>query len=117
MQQGVGFLPVPGVGEGYSAMASMLADAEFSPRATALVMLASDRSPEVRTLIENAFTDGEWSMRAAAVQIAALRHERNWRGRMEPLIEDTHRKVRYRAAACYLRLGHSAAGARAGGKK
>jgi HEAT repeat protein len=106
MQQGVGFVPLPGMGEGYSAMASMLTDAEFSPRATALVMLAADRSAEVRTLIEDAFADSEWSMRAAAVQIAALRQQRDWRERMEPLLEDTHRKVRYRAAACYLRLGH-----------
>jgi len=107
MQQGVGFVPLPGMGEGYSAMSSMLADAEFSARATALILLASDRSPDVRKLIEEAFNDEDWSMRAAAVQIAAMRNERAWRVRLQPLLEDTNRKVRFRAAACYLRLSRA----------
>lgn len=104
VQQGAGFVPVPGFGEGVSAMSSMLADPEFSARATSLIMLSADRTAEVRQIVEQSFMDEEWSMRAAAVQIAAMHIERTWRSHLVPLLEDTHRKVRYRAAACYLRL-------------
>jgi len=104
VQQGVGFIPVPGVGEGFSAMSSLVGDPDFSGRATALVILSSDKSPDVRAAIEQAFNDNDWSMRAAATQIAASRNERVWRFRLVPLFEDTNRRVRYRAAASFLRL-------------
>jgi HEAT repeat protein len=104
VQQGVSFVPVPGIGQGYSAMNSMLADADFSARATALLVLATDRSPEVRALINESFADDDWSVRAAAVQASALRSERTWQSRLEALFNDSNKKVRFRAAAVYLRL-------------
>jgi len=110
VQQGVGFIPVPGLGEGFSALNSLVSDPDFSARATALLVLSADRSPEVRREIEQAFNDSDWSMRAAATQIAASRNERTWRFRMAPLFEDTNRRVRYRAAAAFLRLTGPAAG-------
>jgi HEAT repeat protein len=109
VQQGIGFIPVPGLGEGFSAMSSLVGDPDFSARATALLVLSSDRSPEVRTQIEQAFNDSDWSMRAAATQIAASRNERAWRFRLVPLIEDTNRRVRYRASSSFLRLSGPAA--------
>jgi HEAT repeat protein len=109
VQQGVGFIPVPGVGAGFSAMSSLVSDPDFSARATALLVLSSDRSPEVRNEIEQAFNDSDWSMRAAATQIAASRNQRVWRLRLVPLFEDTNRRVRYRAAAAFLRLSGPAA--------
>ena len=111
-QQGVGFIPVPGLGEGFSALNSLVGDPDFSARATALLVLSPDRSPEVRSEIEQAFNDSDWSMRAAAAQIAASRNERAWRFRLVPLFEDTNRRVRYRAAAAFLRLTGPAAGAK-----
>jgi len=104
VQQGVGFIPVPGLGEGFSAMSSLVSDPDFSARATALLVLSPDRSPDVRQEVEQAFNDNDWSMRAAAIQIAASRNERAWRFRLAPLFEDTNRRVRYRAAASFLRL-------------
>jgi HEAT repeat protein len=104
VREGIGFVPAPGVGEGFSALSSLVDDPEFSARATALLVLAPDRSPEVRSGIEAAFNDPDWSMRAAAAQIAASRNERAWRFRLVPLFEDTNRRVRYRAAASFLRL-------------
>ena len=104
VQQGVGFVPVPGLGEGFSAMLSLVEHPDFSARAATLLVLSSDRSPEVRREIEQAFNDSDWSMRAAAAQIAASRNERAWRWRLVPPFEDTHRRVRYRAAAAFLRL-------------
>jgi len=109
VQQGVGFIPMPGLGEGFSALSSLVGDPDFSARATALLVLSSDRSPEVRREIEQAFNDSEWSMRAAAAQIAAARNERAWRFHLVPLFEDTNRRVRYRAAASFLRLSGPAA--------
>ncbi len=103
-QQGIGFVPVPGLGEGFSAMSSLIGDTDFSARATALLVLAQDRSPEVRQLIEAAFNDADWSMRAAATQITSSRNERSWAPRVVPLLEDSNRRVRYRAAASLLRL-------------
>ncbi|PWU00970.1 MAG: hypothetical protein C5B51_24070 [Terriglobia bacterium] len=103
-QQGIGFVPVPGLGEGFSAMNSLVGDTDFSGRATALLVLAPDRSPEVRELIEAAFNDSDWSMRAAATQIASSRNERSWGPKLVPLLDDTNRRVRYRAAASLLRL-------------
>jgi HEAT repeat protein len=110
-RQGIGFVPVPGLGEGFSALSSLVSDADFSARATALLVLASDKSPQVGALIEQAFTDQDWSMRAAAVQIATSRNERQWSGRLIPLFDDTNRRVRYRAAASYLRLERRATAA------
>lgn len=112
VQQGIGFVPVPGLGEGLSAMTALLSDPDFSARATALVTLSSDKSAQVRSEIEQAFNDTDWSMRAAATQIAALRNERAWRFRLVPLFEDTSRRVRYRAAASFLRLSGPATAAR-----
>jgi HEAT repeat protein len=113
VQQGVGFVPVPGLGEGFSAMSSLVNDPEFSARATALLVLSADRSAEVRNEIEQAFNDSDWSMRAAAAQITASRNERTWAVRLMPLFEDTNRRVRYRAAASFLRLNASPAPASA----
>jgi hypothetical protein len=104
VQSGMAFVPIPGAGQGFSAINSMLADVEFSARATALLSLATDRSAEIRPLIEESFADGDWSMRAAAAQSASLRNERIWQPRLAMLFSDTNRKVRYRAAAVYIRL-------------
>jgi len=106
-EKGIGFAPVPGLGEGYSALTMMLTDNEFSPRAAALLSLASVHSAESRKMVEQAFSDDEWSMRAAAIQMMATWNERPWRTRLVPLLQDPNRKVRFRAAAVFLRLTNS----------
>jgi HEAT repeat protein len=105
VEQGSGFIPVPGIGEGISAMSAMLNDEGFSPRATALLLLAADPSPDVRMAIEQAFLDEDWSMRATAVQLTVRPQNALWRNRLVPLIDDNSKKVRFRAAAVYLRVG------------
>jgi len=104
VEQGAGFIPVPGMGEGISAMSALLNDENCSPRATALLLLASDKSADVRALIEQAFVDDDWSMRAAAVQLIARPQNALWRTRLLPALHDTNKKVRFRAAAVYLRF-------------
>ena len=103
VEQGAGFIPAPGLGEGISAMSALLNDDNFSARATALLLLAGDRSPEVRALMEQAFTEDDWSLRAAAVQLTARPQNAGWRPRLIPLLDDSNKKVRFRAAAVYLR--------------
>jgi len=107
-EKGIGFAPVPGLGEGYSALTTMLTDNDFSPRAAALVSLASLHSAEAKKLVDQAFTDDEWSMRAAATQVMASWNDRPWRVRLVPLLQDSNPKVRFRAAAVFLRLTNSA---------
>ncbi len=104
VEQGAGFIPVPGVGAGISAMSALLNDENFSSRATALLLLAPDKSADVRALIEEAFSDDDWSMRAAAVQLVARPQNARWRPQLIPALDDTNKKVRYRAAAIYLRV-------------
>ena len=104
MKQGIGFVPVPGVGEGFSALTSLVGSPNFSARATTLLILSSDHSAEVHSAIEEAFSDSDWSVRAAAAQIAASHNERAWRFHLVPLFGDTNSRVRYRAAAAFLRL-------------
>jgi len=106
-EKGIGFAPVPGLGEGYSALTTMLTDNEFSPRAAALVSLASVHSAESRRMVDQAFTDDDWSMRAAAIQMMASWNDRPWRVRLVPLLDDPNKKVRFRAAAVFLRLTNS----------
>jgi HEAT repeat protein len=82
----------------------MLNDEGFSARATALLLLASDPSPDVRMAIEQAFLDDDWSMRATAVQLVVRPQNARWRNRLIPLIDDSSKKVRFRAASAYLRV-------------
>ena len=104
VEQGAGFIPVPGVGEGISAMSALLNDQGFSPRATALLLLADNTAPDVRALVDQAFVDDDWSMRAAAVQLAARPRNTRWRNRLAPLLDDSDKRVRFRAATVYLRI-------------
>jgi len=99
------FCGIPGSGAGSRFYPrDLLNDENFSPRATALLLLASYKSADVRALIEQAFTDDDWSMRAAAVQLTARPENVRWRPRMIPAIDDSNKKVRFRAAAVYLRF-------------
>jgi len=104
VEQGAGFIPVPGAGEGISAMSALLNDQSFSARATALLLLANNTAPDVRALVDQAFADDDWSMRAAAVQLAARPKNARWRARLAPLLDDSDKRVRFRAATVYLRV-------------
>jgi HEAT repeat protein len=108
VSQGIGFVPVPGVGEGVSAINAILLDENFSARASALGILARDNSAEVTKLILESLSDGDWSVRATAVQALAWRQAPALRDRLVPMFEDRNNKVRYRAAACWLRLDYLA---------
>jgi HEAT repeat protein len=104
LQQGANLAPVPGLGAGVSSLQGILSDPSVSGRATAALMLSTDRDPPVLSALEDALDDKDWSVRAAAVHAIALRNDPASESSLVPLFEDKKEAVRVRAAAGYLRL-------------
>jgi HEAT repeat protein len=112
LQQGVGFVPLPGLGEGIASMQGILASSGVSGRASAALLLGSDRNPSTIGALKDALTDKDASVRAAAVHSISLRNNPALRKDLEPLLRDDKESVRLRAAAGYLRLSAIEAGVR-----
>ena len=104
LKQGVGMVPVPGLGEGVSSLQDILSDTGVSGRATTALLLANDRSPEVLEALKDALRDKDPSVRAAAVHALALRNDPTLVSLLVPHFDDPKEAVRLRAAAGYLRL-------------
>lgn len=104
MSQGIGYVPVPGAGDGYSAINELLKDPELSDRAQVLFLLTRKKSQESLALLDRALHDGDWSVRAAATQIIAQTAWTEFRDSLIPLFEDKNYRVRLRAAGAYLHL-------------
>ncbi len=110
MRQGARFAPVPGLGEGVASMQALLTDAGVSGRAAAALLLGNDKGAAVRDALEDALSDKDWSVRAAAVHSLSLRNDPSLKKDLEPLLNDDKEAVRMRAAAGYLRLSVIQAG-------
>lgn len=104
LRQGVGFVPVPGFGEGVASMQAILTDPGVSGGAPAALLLGSDKDPATLEALKGALSDKDWSVRAAAVHSVALRNNPALKQELEPLLSDDKQAVRLRAAAGYLRL-------------
>lgn len=104
VREGMGFVPVPGLGEGISSMQALLTDPGISGRAAAVLMLGKDKDPTLLPAIKEALYDNNWTVRAAAVHSIALRDDPRLQKDLAPLVEDDKEGVRLRAAAGYLRL-------------
>jgi HEAT repeat protein len=104
LRQGVGFAPVPGLGEGIASMQALLTDSGVSGRATAALLLGKDKDPDTLAALKEALYDKDWHVRAAAVHSIALRNELAQQKDIETLLADDREEVRLRAAAGYLRL-------------
>ncbi len=104
VQQGMGFVPVPGLGGGMASMQALLTDPGVSGRATAALLLGKEKDPATLAALKDALDDKDWSVRAAAVHSLALRHDPSSKKDLVPLLEDKKEAVRMRAAAGYLRL-------------
>jgi HEAT repeat protein len=103
-QTGVGFAPVPGLGEGMSSLTMILTDSGVSGRAAALLLLSTERSPEVLQAIREGFKDKDVSVRSAAVHAMAVRDDPAYMEELLPLMDDPKEAVKLRAAAGYVRL-------------
>lgn len=104
MRTGIGFAPVPGLGEGISSMQGILSDPGVSGRAMAALLLGKERDEATRRALREALTDKDASVRAAAVHSLVLRNDLTFQADLVPLLEDKKESVRLRAAAGFLRL-------------
>ena len=104
VKTGIGYAPVPGLGEGVASMQGLLADSGVSGRATAALLLGTEKDSETMQGLREGLSDKEWSVRAAAVHSLALRNDPALEEEIVPLLEDSKEPVRLRAAAAYLRL-------------
>lgn len=104
VRQGVGFVPVPGLGQGIASMQAILTDSGVSGRATAVLLLGKDKDPALLPSLKDALRDKNWTVRAAAVHSIALRDQPALKDDLVPLLDDVKEGVRLRTAAAYLRL-------------
>jgi HEAT repeat protein len=111
-EQGIGFVPFPGAGEGFASMQGILASSGVPGRASAALLLGADKDPATVEALRDALTDKDAAVRAAAVHSISLRNDPALKKELEPLLQDDKESVRLRAAAGYLRLSAIAAGAK-----
>jgi HEAT repeat protein len=104
VKQGVGFVPLPGFGMGISSLQAILEDNGVSGRATAALLLGSEKDAATVAALRDALEDKDWHVRAAAVHALALQNNPALRKDLDPMIEDENEAVRLRAAAAVLRL-------------
>jgi HEAT repeat protein len=112
LRQGIGFAPVPGLGEGIASMQAILTDSGVSGRASAALLLGADKDPATLDALKDALNDKDASVRAAAVHSLSLRNDPALKKELEPMLQDEKEPVRLRAAAGYLRLSAIEATAR-----
>jgi HEAT repeat protein len=104
VRQGVGFVPVPGLGQGIASMQALLTDPGISGRAAAVLLLGKDKDPVLLPALRDALHDKNWTVRAAAVHAMAIRDTPALKKDLLPLLEDEKEGVRLRTAAALLRL-------------
>jgi HEAT repeat protein len=103
-REGIGLVPVPGLGEGVSSLTLILTDSAVSGRAASMLLLAHDNSPDVLPALREALGDKDAPVRAAAVHAIALHDNPDYMGDLLAHLDDPKEPVRFRAAAGYIRL-------------
>jgi HEAT repeat protein len=98
------FGPVPGLGLGLSSAQGILSEPDASSRAAALLLIGNTHDPALKDAVASAFTDKEWSVRAAAANLSATHPFPEFQQRLVTLLDDDKDPVRLRAAAAYIRL-------------
>jgi len=102
--EAAGFAPVPGLGFGLSSAQGILSDPDSSARAASLLLVGNSSDPGLEDVVRAAFTDKEWSVRAAAAHVVAMHPYPELRENLVPLVDDKKQAVQVRAAAAYIRL-------------
>jgi HEAT repeat protein len=103
-REGIGYVPLPGVGEGMAAMNELLGDPDLSPRAKVLLLLGRQQNESALDLLKRGLTDDDWSVRASAAQTISNTARKQLQNDLIPLFSDKKEKVRFRAAGAYLHL-------------
>lgn len=104
--EAAGFAPVPGLGFGLSSAQGILSDPDSSARAASLLLVGNSSDPGLEDVVRAAFTDKEWSVRAAAAHVVAMHPYPELRENLVPFLDDKKQAVQVRAAAAYIRLQH-----------
>ena len=99
IRQGVGFAPVPGLGEGVGALQDLLTDKETSPQATAALLLSRNKSPAARQALKEALYSEHWPVRAAAAQAIGMSNDWKRANLLAPLMDDGNER------SVFVRLG------------
>lgn len=112
LDEGSGFVPLPGVGMGLSEVANLMTDQDLSPRATIVLMMCRKKNADTTTMLRYALKDKDASVRSAAALMVALTARRDLREDLVPLMSDSDARVRFRAAGAYLHLIRTVAAAK-----
>lgn len=104
VKQGLGFVPLPGFGEGVASMQALLSDPGVSGRASAALLLGKERDHATIDGLKDAAFDKDWRVRAAAVHSLALQDNPALKPDLAILTLDDKEEVRLRAAVGWLRL-------------
>jgi HEAT repeat protein len=104
VSEGIGYVPVPGVGEGFSAMTEILSDPDLSDRASVVLLLGREKNAESDAMLSAGVKDGDWSVRASSAQMIAHTARVGMINLLPNLFTDKEPKVRFRAAGAYLHL-------------
>jgi HEAT repeat protein len=104
VRQGIGFVPLPGLGQGIASMQALLTDPGISGRAAAVLMIGKDKDPMLMPALRDALHDKNWTVRAAAVHAIAIRDTPALKADLAPMLDDEKEGVRLRTAAGWLRL-------------
>jgi len=102
ISEGVGFIPFAGIG--WDAYRAMHKKDPNPVRAVAATYLAHDPDPASAQALVKATRDKNWIVRAAAVEAIAQRGDPSLAPKVRLKFTDNQPKVRYTAAAAYIRL-------------
>ena len=103
VEKGFVLAPIPGLGVGISFLETLFKKKDSGRAATTRLLSTSD-NPEVREALRRALSDKEPAVRAAAVEVNALRNDPAILDDVAPLLQDKKEMVRLWASSCYLRL-------------
>lgn len=104
VEKGFVLAPIPGLGVGVSIIEALFFKKKDSGRAATTRLLSTSENPEVREALRHALSDKEPAVRAAAVEVNALRNDPAVLDDVVPLLQDKKEMVRLWASSCYLRL-------------
>jgi HEAT repeat protein len=107
LEQAIGYVPFAGIG--WDALRTIMKKDSSPARAVAASLLAQDPDPATGQALVDAANDKNWIVRVAALDAIARRGDADLEVKIEPLLEDEKRQVRYTAAAAFLRLSAIAA--------
>lgn len=91
-------------GFGIKAAIELVKDNAAPARAISALLLAEDSSEDARDVLRDALQDKSWIVRAAAAEALGVHGSVSDVKTLAPLLDDSEKKVRYRAAAAIIRV-------------